>query len=953
MQSSVNRKLVLFLAALAGAVGMGTARADTEATPSTEYTRRIKLAETVQPLGETPFGENINLYNGTVSFRQTDISYPGIGPTITLSRSFEASGAPTSKANELPMADWDLSIPRISTIVSGDRQHTTGIWKVLPKIITKTGTVSLARCSGITEIDHSPYGYGMAWWHGYQLITEDGNSQPLLKRNAGNTLAPGNDTARYPVVTSGHWMLSCLPATANGLAGEAFEALSPDGTKYRFNHLAYGPALETVYETIPRESLSVAAASPGLVAGSSLVAQDDDPPEGIDICACLKYQVLPRIMGHLYATRVEDRFGNWLTYHYNAKNQLIEINASDLRKVSIAWRTDAPLVSAITLQPGTPGARTWRYEYAFPTDPLNRTLTRVVQPDATTWELEMGYANMISVPPANADNECGVRTFTQIPADEGWGIISVGHPSGLVGTFLLSLRGHARSRVPSMCGQKSTSSPWMDWLPSVYTALSLTKKTVEGPGVPPMTWTYRYSPAIGSTVEECAAAGCRDWKWVEVTDPSQETSHYQFSTAWGPSEGRLQSTVAAVTVTGQDNPAGLQMERITHADTALAWPFPVIAGELLADRLSFSNTLPSVTIAPQVLREITRQGVVFSRKTTGFDRFGQPETVQRFNTLGASITETTSYWPVDGAWVLGQPWKQSQDGKLVAQTDYDAKVLPARTYRFGLLSATYAYHSNGLLASITDPLLKVTRLDDYYRGVPRLIKFADTNTVVPGPDDFGQIRSVKNQLGDTTTYDYDSMGRMTRLGYPTGDSMAWNPVNRKFERSLVPAYGLPPFHWKQTVDTGNGKVTTLFDAFWRPRLLITEDVANPDSRSFVVKRYDSAGREQFSSYPVASLASVDDSLLGTFASYDGLGRVYQSGQSSELGGLVSTTEYLSGFRTRVTNPRKFQTTTSFQVFDEPTEQTPIRIEAPEGVTTIIDRDVFGKPLSIRREGPAG
>jgi hypothetical protein len=53
-------------------------------TPEDEYRKLIKVSEDIQLLGENPFGERIGLYDGSLSFNQTDISVPGIGPTITI-----------------------------------------------------------------------------------------------------------------------------------------------------------------------------------------------------------------------------------------------------------------------------------------------------------------------------------------------------------------------------------------------------------------------------------------------------------------------------------------------------------------------------------------------------------------------------------------------------------------------------------------------------------------------------------------------------------------------------------------------------------------------------------------------------------------------------------------------------------------------------------------------------
>ena len=947
-----NPSVVFAVAMLTVLTGAGESHADTIVNPSTEYLNRIKVAESVQPLGDAPFGESISLYTGVIGFKQTDISYPGIGPTITLTRSYEASGSPVTFSNDLPMADWDLSIPQISTVIPGNRMGNQGSWSVA----TSTAD-SVARCTQFDEVSHAPYSYGYSWWHGYQLMTGDGGSQPLLKRTPSNTLAPGNNTAAYPIVTPGHWMLSCLPATNNGMPGEAFMALAPDGTKYWFNQLVYGPSLETLVEQIPypnRPEDNIATAPVEGYAGDGSTTSSEPTTETPSVYWGIDELFLPRQTGHMYASRIEDRFGNWLTYTYNTGGRLTEINASDGRKVVVGWRTDAPLVDSITLQPGVANARTWRYEYSNPTDKWSRVLTRVVQPDQTAWGFAMNSAAQVKLPAPDPDGMCGQRGFTQIAADENYASMSITHPGGLVGRFELSLRAHARSWVPTTCVYANGAiNPPSEHLPVVYLSLSLAKKTFSGPGVAPIDWVYRYSPAWGSTSAECATYACREWQWVEVTDPEQQTVHYTYSTKWGHSEGKLLSTVAGVSERGLDNPSGLQVENVSYADPALAWTFPTKLGQSMADSLSFSNTAPTETLSPEVLHQTIRQGVTFSRQTQEFDRFGQSAKVNSFSTGGPVKSETITYWPVDGAWVLGQVWKVSQGTTLVAQTDYDTRTLPLRIYNFGLLAATYAYAANGTLASIKDPLNNVTTLGEYYRGIPQRIQFADLSVVVPIADTFGQIASVKNQLGDTTSYAYDPMGRLTRLNYPAGDAVAWSPINQGFARADVAAYGLPAGHWQQTIDTGSARNTTYYDAMWRPRLLVTEDRTNSNSKSFVIKRFDDNGREEFSGYPLGAITSVDDQVLGVRKSYDSLGRVTVVSQDSELGALRTTSEYLEGFRTRVTNPRNFSTTTSFQTFDAPSEASPKLIVAPEGLITTIERDLFGKPLTIRREGPGG
>jgi hypothetical protein len=284
---------------------------------SVEYRDHIKVAQTVQPLGDKPFGEELNLYKGGLRFKQTDISFPGIGPTITITRTYTVGGGSIEGQIHKDFGDWALVVPRIETIVPGDRFADHGEWK------TYGGGYN--RCSSFGAVSVAPFvnpGSSMKWWNGYQLVTPDGQSQPLLARVAENTLAPSSGT--YGIVTSNNWMISCIPVDSG--TGEGFLALAPDGTKYYYNHLSYGPAItELMYE-----------------AHQPIIH-------------------LPRKMGYMYLTKVEDRFGNYVNYNYSGSGGILtSITASDGRQVTI---TRNGAISSITLQPGTSAAQTWNYTY--------------------------------------------------------------------------------------------------------------------------------------------------------------------------------------------------------------------------------------------------------------------------------------------------------------------------------------------------------------------------------------------------------------------------------------------------------------------------------------------------------------------------------------------------------------------------------------------------------------
>jgi hypothetical protein len=74
---------VVLAALIFSAVAAGQAQ---NTTPEEEYRKSIKVNEDIEPLGETPFGENISLYDGGLSFTYTDIALKGLGPDIRIER---------------------------------------------------------------------------------------------------------------------------------------------------------------------------------------------------------------------------------------------------------------------------------------------------------------------------------------------------------------------------------------------------------------------------------------------------------------------------------------------------------------------------------------------------------------------------------------------------------------------------------------------------------------------------------------------------------------------------------------------------------------------------------------------------------------------------------------------------------------------------------------------------
>jgi RHS repeat-associated protein len=300
-------------------------------------------------------------------------------------------------------------------------------------------------------------------------------------------------------------------------------------------------------------------------------------------------------------------------------------------------------------------------------------------------------------------------------------------------------------------------------------------------------------------------------------------------------------------------------------------------------------------------------------------------------------------------------------------------ALPWKTYKFGKLQQKFSYDSTsavssgqlGTLKTITDGKSNTTTLTRWKRSVPQSIRYADGRARAAVINDDGTIASVTDENGYKTCYDYDAMGRLAGVTYPSEtqagvcDTSRWAKTTLSFKPGYPAALGLPAGHWRQLIQTGQGRKTVLFDALWRPVVEQSLDLTNIDrTRSEVAKRYDAAGRLAFQSYPVSTIGNFTDvALKGTKTTYDALDRVKTITQDSELGPLTTVTDYMynaDGYYTRVRNPRGIYTRTFYQAFDEPTYDIPIRIQhANDYAFTEIARDPFGKPTSIKRRNGNG
>ncbi|MDR6840309.1 RHS repeat-associated core domain-containing protein [Pseudoxanthomonas sacheonensis] len=918
-------RLGTFRAACLWAVLMLTAAAAQAAQPYQEYRKHIESAQTITALSDGLMGDSVSLYNGATEFAVTDISLPGNNALqVELRRRFSMEivpgGSPGSSAgdpNYRGAGNWDIEVPYLSTT-----------WGQTAWPNTRCSSPSFPSVPApLTPTDG---------WQGNSVHLPGAGDRKLLSIGVSSVPQP-TDGAAWIWTTRERDMVRCIPMQS-GLAGEGFLLQTSDGLKFYFDMATTRYAGYINYQ-------------PG----------DGFQPVSFN-----------RTRYYLLASRVEDRFGNWTTYSYNAAGHPTAIASSDGRSIVLTY-TNGRLATA------TANGRTWSYAYGSSGDD-NGMLTSVAQPDASQWQ----YAHAGTLFPddgglwdGNSNSSCGIKP----PAVAAEFTFTVTHPSGAMGAFQFYNKRHPRSGVHiNVCNQIVSNGQisYKLQVPNYFDVMSLTSKTLSGPGLSAQTWTYSYpfgsEPLWGTrgANQPYPCTTCASEKTVTVTEPDSTSKQYRYGYLYAANEGRLLGTTTL--------DAGGVARRVESTEYVSETEAPAqnFYGTYGIYGFGYGADDPSsVAVRPVKQQTVVQDGVTFTMQVnTGcgggavycFDVYGRPTSLTKSNTLSYSKAETTVYHDNTTLWMLGQVTSSSVNGIVAAETGFDSLARPIWSKAFGKLQQTLTYYADGTVATVKDGNNNVTTLSSWKRGTPQSIKHPITAESPTGAtqsavvNDNGWITSITDENGYKTCYGYDTMGRVNLITYPSEttagvcDNSAWTPTSITFTAAgNAAAYGMPAGHWRQTILTGNGRKILIFDALWRPVVEQTLDLGNVSGTlSEVIKRYDTQGRVEFQSYPMNTNGQAnytDTTLKGTFSEYDALDRVTSVSQDSELGLLTTLTEYLTGFKTRVTPPKgaAWQTTTSYQVYDQPTTDWPVNVLHPAGAVTNITRDVFGKPLTLRRQ----
>ena len=906
---------LLWLGMLLGATALPS---HAQVEPYEEFGKHLREAQEVTPLTSTLFGDKVSLYNGATEFDVTDIDLPGNSSLpVRFGRQFVVEDRRLPTGHIAGMGDWDLDVPYLDGVFTQENG-----WEV--QGYNNTGTYS--RCSFTT----GPYNYlpdvevyapVVSIWDG-NLMHIPGKADEDLLATPGSQLPAVADGNSYPWITKSFYRAMCGASTANGYPGESFIVVSPDGVRYTFNWALVNPTSGVIVQ-IPAPQ------------GTGTVKTG-----------------FSRSRVFLLATQVTDRFGNWVNYTYNAASQLTKIAANDGREIDITW-------SGNSVQTATAGTRTWTYGYG-----ANGSLASVTRPDGSQWIYTITAGSLATVK-AQPDTEPPPSYHCQIDPEQNTGSFtySIVAPSGAQGTFNFVYNRNYHSFVPESCTDANPDTMYpLEY--DFFDNFQLMSKQITGAGLQTLTWTYDYGANTGgyflSTVPGSVAIAETTYipqttvatKVVTVTEPG-DVARYTFGVSYGLDEGRMLQEET-------DSLSGQVMKTVTHTyldDSQIAnEPFPDNVGQSV--QALYKNPMVG-RLRPEISTVSVQDGDTYTHQNVAFDVFARPTQVNKYNGISGqtALEEQTTYYDNLAYWVLGQTQQVSNmgNGEIETQRVYDpTTALMQSQARFGETLYSYTYNAAGQLASFEDGNSQTTTLGNYYRGIPQLVSYPDTTSQSATVDNYGEITAVTDQAGHTTNYQYDPSGWPKEIDYPTGDAVAWLPETYTFTYVTSAERGIPAGHWRRTVSTGNNTAVTYFDAMLRP---ILSDTSIPGTDISTGNAYDWQGKTTFASYPVSGAASLSTLLAdpGTHNTYDALERVTQVQKDSELGTLTTLTAYLAGAGTQVTDPNGNVTTTNYQVFDEPSYSAPIKVQVasasnPNLTTQVINRDVYGKPLSITQSG---
>jgi len=854
-----------------------------------DWEKRLNVEERLQAFGDDILGDSIDPQTGAITFSHTDVSLPGNNSLEVAIRRKKSQGYYFDENTEVEFSDWQIDVPRLSVV--SVIQSPWDFQRCTQDFEELFPTHNNVGTTSVPGNSHVVASYDAHRGEYSNGVRLSVTGEKLLEKPTG--VQWGSD-AKF-VTTSG-WKFTCDTVSGDVL-GHA-----PNGDKYHFDHY--------------------------YIKGYERFGSLGGP------------QIYSRRRNILAASKVEDKHGNYVNYTYDNLNRLKRIESNDGRRIDLAYTGTSNLIDSVTANPETPASRTWQYSYevnsfnnsheitihGYSVD--KKVLKTVTLPDGRSWEFSL--VGMYA-PPSQA-TFC--PQFSQT--------LEVEHPSGTKGEFFLDrveMRDslNALEAIFDFCFDEDiTPDRQTRFRVRRLRLMSVFRKKLIVPGRADAVWRFSYEADLG----DIGSSAHDQTNWSKIVDPEGNEETFYHIWSFEDLGGKLMKKEyrdSSGTLLRTEVNTYVQEEDIGRA----------LLGNNYTTKTVHRPTHLATTIITQEGQDYTTVNSYNTDHDSADYSYGRPVTVSRSsNLLNSPKTRTivTTYEHNRSKWILGLPTRVVENDIEMSTYTYDSLGRKKAQTRFGQAYATFGYHTNnnykGAPHWIEDELGRRTEVSDWKRGTPQHIRKAAGTPVETNEyqyvDDNGWPSSIIDAKGQETSYSNDSMGRLKRID-PPGAFWSDTTITYDFTDGV-----------SQTITRGAARTTVTYDTMYRPVLVKTEDTSGGGLTTYINTEYDGLGRAIFTSRPSTSASSIN----GTRTTYDGLGRVTQT-LDTAINTPITSTEYLSGNRMRVTDALGNVTTTTRSGYGSPNDGNPTLIAQPEGINTAMTYDLFGNLLSARQYGNSG
>ncbi|SUI78362.1 RHS repeat domain-containing protein [Shewanella baltica] len=838
--------------------------------------------------------ESYDYYSGSINLELDQISFPG---------------------------NIDINLPvKVRSVASPPLFNHSYVYLDLPYIVTSTARIDRSKFDGIaawydnrgcsqTSGDsfydpastmHIPGGKYYSGKHVY--FPSSGKDLIYL---ASQDVKSITDSSLKFISRSGD-RVSCT--TSNSTYQQGFIVDRKDGLKYHFKQPIYSNPNDEKYFT----------------------DNIDSPLEVVDV--------------YMLLTKVEDRFGNYVTYNYQNGN-LTNISASDGRVISFSYKQDGYNIIG--------AGKTWSVDTTKHNGLYDKVisykkpggLNYVVTTEALWWDANGFYVGYDKNSPLSSDKNLCDNAISELNSIRRNGYITIETPFGANYRYDFSSTIHGRKNIKHIIDLDGLHSARLRFL-TCFISNSLVKKTISYNSKSEV-WNYSYSEDRGAF----EGTPHRDFKELVITNPdgSREKSRFGINVQL-LSEGNI-----------------LQKEIFSSENTLLArynydYNSSIVLGNsgvynpnsLILERAITSNKFVS-----------NYQGDTYIEENTDISIFGDIAFSKKSNGVSSSVCYKREYLFNSAHWISSMPSKIyssdcSSNYNIVNEYIYNSASQLSQDKLFNRLFRSYTYHVDGNLAKTTyNGSNRYEQFEDYYRGKARKITLAcpttngcntangsTTNTVVAllEVNADGTTKSVTDFNGNKTSYSYNPVGWLTKIDYadPKWVDKVISYATVATADDGISGSGIAVGSLRQTISQGNFENMVYHDGLLRPVFTRTRDKADTGTISYQRNEYDHENRVTLASFPSSDPAN----RLGMATEYDALGRVVTQTRTSD--NAITHNAYLAGNKIAVTDPMNNITTTTYLAYGEPSFDKPTLIEAPDSDDIAIEYNLFDQVTSIRQ-----